>query len=103
MAKASKTGGTPGAASGAEERGSQSEGGAESSRIAGLSYEHALAELESLIQRVEDGSLSLEAGIQSHRRAVLLLKHCESILNAAQTQIEEISARDLPAASGEPE
>jgi len=74
-----------------------------SNGIAGMPYETALAELESLVQQVEDGSLSLEAGIQSHRRAVLLLKHCESILNAAQAQIEQIAGRDLPPASDEPD
>lgn len=70
--------------------------------VASLSYEEALTELETLVQQVEDGSLSLEAGIQAHRRAVLLLKHCEGILNAAQAQIEEISGRDLPPVADEP-
>ena len=69
--------------------------------VAGMSYESALSELETLIQQVEDGTLSLEAGIKAHRRAVLLLKHCESILNSAQAQIEEIAGRDLPPAPDE--
>jgi len=67
-----------------------------------LTYEAAIAELEALVQQVEDGSLSLEAGIQAHRRAVSLLRHCESILNAAQAQIEAISGRELPPAPDEP-
>jgi len=75
---------------------------AETAAIAALSYEQALEELESLVQRVEDGELSLEDGIGAHRRAVLLLRHCEQILDRAQAQVEEISGRDL-ASSGEPE
>lgn len=76
---------------------------AAAAEVAALSYEDALAELEALVQQVEDGSLSLEAGIQAHRRAILLLKHCESILNAAQSQVEEIAGRDLPPAPDENE
>lgn len=74
----------------------------EAASVATLSYEAALAELEELVQKVEDGSLSLEEGIRAHRRATLLLRHCESILNAAQAQIEEIAGRDLPPAPDEP-
>ena len=75
---------------------------AEAAGVAALSYEQALGELESLIQQVEEGTLSLEDGIRSHRRAVLLLRHCERILDAAQTQVDQVAGRDLPAAPDEP-
>lgn len=68
---------------------------AEMAAISALSYEDALEQLESLVRQVEDGELSLEEGIAAHRRAVLLLRHCEQILDRAQVQIEEISGRDL--------
>lgn len=78
-----------------------SEPDAECAEVAALSYEAALEQLESLVGQVEDGTLSLEAGIKAHRRALLLLKHCEAILNAAQSQVEELAGRDLPPAPDE--
>ncbi|MBM4112012.1 MAG: exodeoxyribonuclease VII small subunit [Phycisphaerae bacterium] len=80
------TGARTGADSGAD---------AEAGEISGMRYEQALSELESIVQRVEDGELPLEEGIKAHRRALLLLRHCEGILDAAQARIEEISGDSL--------
>lgn len=82
--------------------GPEGEGSAdkEAEAISSMRYEEALEELESLVQRVEDGQLPLEEGVDAHRRAILLLRHCEGILDAAQARIEEISGSEL---GGEPE
>ncbi len=73
----------------------QGAGDAEAEAISAMRYEEALAELESLVARVEDGEMPLEEGIEAHRRAVLLLRHCEGILAAAQARIEEIGGGEL--------
>lgn len=94
MAKSARSGEAP--------SGSDATSAAEAASVAGMTYEAALGELEALVRKVEEGALSLEDGIRAHRRAVLLLRHCEAILNTAQTQIEELAGRDLPPAPDEP-
>ncbi len=57
-----------------------------------LSYEQAIGELESLIQRIEQGEVGLEESLAEYRRGAALLKRCRSILETAQAQIEELTA-----------
>jgi exodeoxyribonuclease VII small subunit len=52
------------------------------------SYEAALQELEALIQRMEEGDLSLEASIQAFQRGTTLIKFCEAQLADAEEQIK---------------
>lgn len=73
------------------------ESDAEAKAIVGLRYEEAMEELEAIVERVEEGQLPLEDGIKAHRRAILLLRHCEGLLDAAQAKVEEISGGDLAA------
>ncbi len=57
-----------------------------------LSYEQAIGELESLIQRIEKGEVGLEESLAEYRRGAALLKRCRSVLETAQQQIEELTA-----------
>ena len=57
-----------------------------------MSYEQAIGELESLIQRIEQGEVGLEESLAEYRRGAALLKRCRSILDTAQAQIEELTA-----------
>ena len=57
-----------------------------------LSYEQAIGELESLIERIEQGEVGLEESLAEYRRGAALLKRCRSILETAQGQIEELTA-----------
>ncbi len=57
-----------------------------------LSYEQAIGELESLIERIEQGEVGLEQSLAEYRRGAALLKRCRSILETAQQQIEEFTA-----------
>jgi exodeoxyribonuclease VII small subunit len=57
-----------------------------------MSYEQAIGELESLIQRIEQGEVGLEESLAEYRRGAALLKRCRSILETAQAQIEELTA-----------
>ncbi len=57
-----------------------------------LTYEQALGELESLIERIEQGEIGLEESLTEYRRGAALLKRCRGILETAEQQIEELTA-----------
>jgi exodeoxyribonuclease VII small subunit len=54
---------------------------------AGLTFEKALEELESLVARMEDGKLPLEESLAAYQRGAELIKFCESKLSDAQARI----------------
>ncbi len=59
--------------------------------IAAMSFEDALAELEQIVRRLEDGKSRLDEAISSYERGAALKRHCESKLREAQAKIEKIS------------
>ena len=63
------------------------------------SFEAALAELESIVQGMETGKLSLEESLAAYQRGTVLLKHCQGALTAAEQKIQVLEAgqlQDLP-------
>jgi len=54
---------------------------------AAQSFEQALAELEALVARMEDGKLPLEESLAAYQRGAELLRYCESKLADAQARI----------------
>lgn len=58
--------------------------------IAALSFEAALAELETLVQKLESGSVDLEKSIDMYARGSLLKAHCETKLKAAEARVEKL-------------
>mgnify|MGYP003627647674 CR=1 FL=1 len=58
--------------------------------IAALSFEAALAELETIVQRLESGSVDLEKSIDMYARGSLLKAHCETKLKAAEARVEKL-------------
>jgi exodeoxyribonuclease VII small subunit len=50
------------------------------------SFEKALAELESLVAKMEDGGLTLEQSLAAHKRGLELARQCRARLDAAQQQ-----------------
>ena len=63
---------------------------AEAPDIEALSFEQALAELESIVARLESGQAPLEQSIQMYERGALLKAHCEKRLEAARLRVEKI-------------
>lgn len=59
--------------------------------VAAMSFEQALAELESIVQDLERGQLDLEAAIRAYERGTQLKQHCETKLREAQLRVERIS------------
>ena len=51
-------------------------------------YEAALAELESLVQRLESGQMPLAELLTGYRRGADLLAYCRAQLDAVETQIQ---------------
>lgn len=56
-----------------------------------LTFESALAELETIVRNLEKGETALEDSIAAYERGVALKSHCEKKLREAQAKIEKIS------------
>ncbi|MCH2135639.1 MAG: exodeoxyribonuclease VII small subunit [Phycisphaerales bacterium] len=69
--------------------------------VADLSFEDAASELESIVDQIESGELTLEASMNRHRRGRALLTHCRSLLDAAQQELEQVALEDLPEGEAE--
>lgn len=61
------------------------------SDVAKLSFEEAMAELEKLVRRLEDGQAKLEDAIGAYERGALLKRHCEAKLREAEARIQKIT------------
>ncbi len=59
-----------------------------------LSFEAALAELQKIAARLEDGGNGLEQGLKDFGRGVELLQTCYQLLDAAELQIEQLVGFD---------
>ena len=65
------------------------------SPIADMKFETALAELEDIVSRMEEGKLELDASIAAYQRGMALMQHCQGQLNAAESQIRVLENGDL--------
>jgi exodeoxyribonuclease VII small subunit len=63
-----------------------------------IDFENALAELESLVERLERGDVPLDEALRTFERGVALTRHCQACLQAAQQKVEILLKR-----SGQPE
>ena len=50
-------------------------------------FEAALAELEQIVQQLEQGELPLEESLRLFERGVLLTRHCQKALRQAEQKI----------------
>ena len=58
--------------------------------IGSLSFEAALAELETIVRGLEAGSQQLEAAITCYERGDALRRHCEAKLAQAEARVQAI-------------
>ncbi|MSQ89048.1 MAG: exodeoxyribonuclease VII small subunit [Betaproteobacteria bacterium] len=63
--------------------------------VAEPSFEQALAELESIVTRMDDGGLSLEHSLAAHKRGLELAKQCRERLETAQQQVRVLEGEVL--------
>ena len=59
--------------------------------ISAMSFEEAMAELEQIVQRLEQGRTPLEEAIAAYERGAALKRHCEDKLRLAQEKVEKIA------------
>jgi exodeoxyribonuclease VII small subunit len=60
-----------------------------------ISFESAMAELDALVVRMENGQLPLEESITAYQRGTELLKYCEQVLADAQQRIKVMDGNAL--------
>ena len=59
-----------------------------------LVFEAALAELESLVDQLEQGELALEESLHRFERGVTLVRNCQSALRQAEQKVEQLIERN---------
>ena len=75
---------------------------AETTDIAALSFEQALAQLEKIVAELESGQAPLEHAIEMYERGAALKAHCEKRLEAARLRVEKIVVGAQGTVSAEP-
>ncbi|MBB5693618.1 exodeoxyribonuclease VII small subunit [Roseomonas sp. GCM10028921] len=64
--------------------------------VENLSFEEAMAELETIVRRLEGGQARLEEAMDSYARGTALRAHCERKLNEAEARVQAL----VPGAAG---
>ena len=59
--------------------------------VKALSFEVALKELESIVQRLEKGDVPLEESVAIYERGEALKRRCEDLLRQAEARVEKIT------------
>jgi exodeoxyribonuclease VII small subunit len=59
-----------------------------------LAFEKSLKELENLVEKLEQGDLSLEASLQHFERGVQLTRTCQQALKNAEQKVEILLKKD---------
>lgn len=57
-------------------------------------FEKALEELESLVEQLESGDLSLDQSLRQFKRGVELTRHCQGVLDEAQQVVLKLTNTD---------
>jgi exodeoxyribonuclease VII small subunit len=63
--------------------------------IEGLTYEQALAELESIVAALESGDHALDAALALYERGQALARQCGQLLDKAEMKIQSLSGENL--------
>ena len=61
-----------------------------SEKINNISFEDALKELESIVQKLESGQIKLEEAVSAYEKGVQMQKVCEEKLKDAQMKVEKL-------------
>lgn len=56
-----------------------------------LTFEQAMAELENLVRRLEEGRMPLEEAIAAYEKGMQLKAVCEKKLNEAKLRVDKIT------------
>ncbi|MDD7911190.1 exodeoxyribonuclease VII small subunit [Pseudovibrio exalbescens] len=72
----------------------------EQTSVEALSFETALAQLETIVRDLEQGNVPLEKSIELYTRGEALRKHCDKLLKAAEARVEKIQLDTAGKAAG---
>ena len=59
--------------------------------VSKLPFEKALAELESIVQKLERGDVALEESVAIYERGEALKRRCEELLRQAEARVDKIT------------
>jgi exodeoxyribonuclease VII small subunit len=59
--------------------------------IKSMTFERALKELESIVERLEKGAVELEESISIYERGEALREHCDRLLKQAEAKVERLT------------
>jgi exodeoxyribonuclease VII small subunit len=59
-----------------------------------LDFERSLSELETLVQKLEQGDVPLEEALKTFERGVTLTRQCQTALRSAQQKVEVLLTRN---------
>jgi exodeoxyribonuclease VII small subunit len=68
---------------------------AEKTDLKEMKYEQAFAELESIIESLENDQAGLDEAISLFERGQALVQHCGGLLDKAELRIRQLTATDL--------
>ncbi|MBX9755603.1 MAG: exodeoxyribonuclease VII small subunit [Pseudomonas sp.] len=57
-------------------------------------FEHSLADLQVLVERLENGELSLEDSLSSFEQGIRLTRECQAALAQAEQKVQLLLERD---------
>lgn len=63
--------------------------------VEALSYEDAMAELETIVDALEEGNQKLEESMALFERGQALMKRCAELLQAAELKVQQLSGESL--------
>jgi exodeoxyribonuclease VII small subunit len=64
-------------------------------KVAELSYEQALTELEAIVASLESNQLPLEKTMAQYERGQELIRHCLELLDKAELRVKLLSGETL--------
>jgi|GEM_PF-120344 len=64
---------------------------ADNADVPQLTFEKALAELETIVQKLERGDVALEESVAIYERGEALKRRCEELLRQAEARVEKIT------------
>jgi exodeoxyribonuclease VII small subunit len=59
-----------------------------------LHFEDALAQLEAVLRRLEQGQDRLEDALRDYERGLALLRHCRHLLQQAERKVQQLAGVD---------
>ena len=64
---------------------------ADNTDVKTLSFERAIEELESIVNRLEEGKVPLEESVAIYERGEALKRRCEELLRQAEARVDRIT------------